>query len=401
LNLLQMNQNQRVTVMHSVHRWLPQTETWLYNQVRHLPANVHSHIFCEATSNLDQFALPNIHSLEDAPRPRQFWDRQLRKLRVRRHFGFLVVQARRCNAQILHSHFGNAGWSNLEAARMARLKHVVTYYGYDVGMLPKQDPRWLPRYRDLFANVDRVLCEGPYMGQCIVALGCPEEKLRVHHLGVGIEEIAFRPRQWTSGEPLRVLIAASFREKKGIPYGLEALGQFQGQIPVEITIIGDASRQTRSQEEKKKILTTIERYNLGAKVRLMGYQPYARVFDEAYRHHLFISPSVTASDGDSEGGAPLGIIEMAATGMPIISTRHCDIPSVIKDRVTGFLAEERSVSGIIDGIQWWIDQPQQWCAILEAARKHIEQQFDARKQGQRLSSIYFELKSNECAASKY
>jgi len=380
-----------LTVVQWVRQWLPQTETWLYNQVRFLPPTIESHIVCESTENLEQFALPHLHALEQAPRWRQFWDKRLQKLRLRRHYGFLVQQARRVRARVLHSHFGNAGWANRRAATLAGLKHVVTFYGYDVSQLPRQDARWHPRYRDLFAGVDRVLCEGSHMASCVEALGCPAKKLRVHHLGVGTNEIRFQPRQWNPPDPLRVLIAASFREKKGIPFALEALGQFQGEVPLEITIIGDASRQSASQEEKRKILGTIEKFKLQPRVRLLGYQPYSVFFEEAYRHHLFVSPSVSASDGDTEGGAPLGLIEMAATGMPVLSSTHCDIPSVIRHETTGYLAGERDVGGLIAGLRWWTAERARWRSILEAGRRHIEQDYDAGRQGQRLAHIYQEL----------
>ena len=379
------------TVVHWVQRWLPQTETWLYNQVRHLPPSVESHIVCESTSNLDQFAMPRLHSFEGEFPLRQWWDRQLRKLRLRRHFGFLVREILRHRAQILHSHFGNMGWQNLAAARQARLKHVVTFYGYDVGQLPKEDPRWQRRYTELFAQADRVLCEGPHMARCIAALGCPEDKLRVQHLGVSASEISFQPREWDGREPFRVLIAASFREKKGIPYALEALGQLQREVPIEVTIIGDASKLASSQIEKQRILAVIEKHGLLPKVRLLGYRPYSEFFEEAYRHHLFLSPSVTAADGDTEGGAPLGIIEMAATGIPILSTTHCDIPSVIRHGVTGYLAPERDVDGLVEGLRWWLQRARQWRSVLDAGRRHIEQEYDARPLGGRLAAIYGEL----------
>ena len=64
------------------------------------------------------------------------------------------------------------------------------------------------------------------------------------------------------------------------------------------------------------------------------------------KHDVFLAPSVTASNGDTEGGAPVAIIEMAASGMPIVSTRHCDIPSVVLDGVTGLLAAERDSEGL-------------------------------------------------------
>lgn len=375
-------------VVQWVQRWLPQTETWLYNQVSHLPASVESHIVCETTSNLDQFGLPRLHSLEGELPWRRGWDRQLRKLRVRRHFGFLVRTARQVRARLLHSHFGNMGWQNLGAARQAGLRHVVTFYGYDVGQLPREDARWHTRYREMFAAVDRVLCEGPHMAESIARLGCPREKLCVQRLGVSMETLPFQPRAWQPGEPLRVLLVASFREKKGIPYALEALGRLQHEVPVEITLIGDASKLPSSQVEKQKILAAIERHQLGAKVRLLGYQPWSVCFEEAARHHLFLSPSVHAEDGDCEGGAPLGLIEMAASGMPVVSTTHCDIVSVIQHRVTGYLAPERDVDAVVAGLRWWTDQPGQWAGRLAAARRHLETEYDARTQGARLGAIY-------------
>lgn len=378
-------------VIQWVQRWLPQTETWLYNQVRHLPASVESHIVCESTSNLDQFSLPRLHSLEGEPPWRQAWDRQLRKLRLRRHFGFLVREARRARAGILHSHFGNMGWQNLGAARAARLRHVVTFYGYDVGQLPREDARWRERYREMFAAVDRVLCEGPHMAESIAALGCPRDKLRVHHLGVSMEELPFQPRQWRPGKPLRVLLIAAFREKKGIPFALEALGRLQHELPLEITVIGDASKLESSQVEKRRILEVIERHGLQPRVRLLGYRPWSVCFEEAARHHLFLSPSVHAADGDCEGGAPLGLIEMAATGLPVVSTTHCDIVSVLQHGVTGWLAPERDVDALVAGLKWWTEAPGEWAGRLAAARRHLEREYDARTQGGRLAAIYEEL----------
>jgi colanic acid/amylovoran biosynthesis glycosyltransferase len=381
----------KTITIHTFPTWLPQTQTWMYNQVRYLPNEVDNHIVCERTENLEQFWHPNIHSFEDAPKWRHFLDKAFLKLRLRRHLGFLVDVAKQKKATILHSHFGDTGWTNAEAAKQARLKHVVTFYGWDVNLLPNEEPIWRTRYQELFANVDLVLCEGPHMARCIVNLGCPPEKVKVHHLGVSVEEIIFKPRVWHPHDPLKVLISATFTEKKGIPYALEALGKFQHQIPLEITIIGDAKNNPRCQREKQEILTTIEQYKLQTKVRLLGYQPHNILFEEAYKHHIFLSPSVTARDGDTEGGAPVSLIEMACTGMPIISTKHCDIPEVIINGSTGYLAEERDVSELIKHLQHLINHPEQWNRLLHQGRKHVETEYDAQRQGKRLAALYQQL----------
>jgi colanic acid/amylovoran biosynthesis glycosyltransferase len=360
----------------------------MYRQVKFLPPPIEAHIVCESTENLDQFHLPRIHSFAEQPAWRSFLDRGLRKLGFRDYLGYQVFEAQRYQAQILHSHFGNRGWEDRKAAKRACLKHVVTFYGYDVSYLPQEYPEWHERYQDLFEHVDRVLCEGKHMADSVIRLGCPAQKVQVQHLGVEVDKIAYSPRVWQPGTPLRVLIAASFREKKGIPYALKALVRIRNIVDLDITIIGDANNEPRNQEEKQKILATLKRYNLESQTRLLGYQPYNVFFEEAYRHHIFLSPSVTASDGDTEGGAPVSLIDMASSGMPIVSSRHCDIPEVIQDGMTGLLADERDVDGLVDHLTWLIEHPDDWQPMIEAGRKRMETEYNARRQGGRLAEIY-------------
>jgi len=378
----------KIVAIHSFPVWLPQTQTWMYNQVKYLPEAVEVHVVCERTEHLDQFAVPNIHSLQDVSRLRYFWERGLRKLELGHSLNFLTSIARKTDAHIIHSHFGDIGWMNLDAVRRAGVRHVVTFYGYDVNMLPTQNKKWLSRYGELFDQADAFLCEGPHMAQQLVKLGCPQEKVRVHHLGIEIEKIPYKPRQWHNGEPLRVLIASSFREKKGIPYALEALAQVQHELRLEISIIGDSNSEQRSQKEKQLMLGIIDRSGLGPKTRLLGFQPYSVLFDEAYKHHVFISPSVTASDGDTEGGAPVSIIDMMATGMPVVSTLHCDIPEVVQYGVENWLVKERDVTGLVNKIKWLIENSDEWNKMLSTGRKHVETEFSALQQGMKLENTY-------------
>jgi colanic acid/amylovoran biosynthesis glycosyltransferase len=386
-----LNTSSKLIVVHSISDWLPVTETWLYNQVRFLPPDIDSHVVSETTHNLDQFPFENVHSARAQSHLRYLMDAGVRKLGLRRQLGFLSRWIRKTGAGLLHSHFGNCGWQDLEAAGRTRVKHVVTFYGQDINYLPKKDPLWLRRYAELFGQVDRVLCEGPFMARSVVKLGCPEGKVRVQHLGVAVDEIPFRPRNWDGRGPLRVLMAASFREKKGIPFALRALGRIREEVPLEITIIGDADNKPRSLGEKNKILTALGETGLSGCTRLLGYQPYTRLFEEAYRHHLFMSPSVTAEDGDTEGGAPVSIIEMCATGLPVVSSRHCDIPEVIRDGETGYLADERDVDGLAGAVRRLLEEREAWGEMLAAARAHVEKEFNAVSQGERLAAAYREL----------
>jgi colanic acid/amylovoran biosynthesis glycosyltransferase len=375
--------------------WLPQTENWLYDQVTLLPEEIVSHVFCASEANLDQFPLPegHLHSFEQVRGLPRFRDRALRKMRLRRYLGYAESICRKTGVKLLHSHFGNTGWVDLEMAQKLGLRHLTTFYGLDVNHLPVVEPVWKRRYLELFAGSDRILCEGPHMARCIAALGCPEEKVQVHHLGVRVHDIAYRPRRWRREEPLSVLIASTFREKKGIPDAIDAVGVLQRDIPVELTLVGEATYEERSQNEKKRIFEALDRHGLRTRTRLLGFINYAELMQEAYKHHVFMAPSVTAVDGDTEGGAPIGILHMAASGMPIVASNHCDIPNLLPANAR--LAAEHGVDGLVRELRRLVSNSDSWEPELAEARRHIEENFNAHKQAQRLAQIYAELVSNQ------
>jgi len=379
-------------VIHNVHTWVHLTENWLYTQVKYLPQEVESHVVCRSTANLDAFEVPHIHCWLDQSASRRalivLQGLLTLRTRFRRHSAHLVDVARRHRASVVHSHFGYIGWSYKDAVRRAGLKHVVTFYGVDANRLPYEDPRWRARYHALFRHVDRVLCEGPHLAKLVVQLGCPPEKVTVHHLGIRIDTIPFQPRRRRADEPLRVLIAASFREKKGIPLALEALGRIRDHLPLEVTIIGDSGPTAEGVQEKARIMEGIKKHNLTSTVRLLGFQPHRRLLEEAYKHHIFVSPSFTTSNGDCEGGAPVGMIEMAASGLPVVSTRHCDIPEVFGPDSGYLLADERDVGRVAERILWLAENPDAWNEITTSIRQRLEQEYDAVKQAIQLAGIY-------------
>lgn len=374
-------------VIHFSPVWLEMTQTWCYSQIKHLPESIQNHVVCRSTRNLDQFRHEPIHCLKSENYPLYLFSKLMWSLGVKDYNAYMKQKVKEIRPDVIHSHFGNNGWMNLKIAKESGIPHVVSFYGQDLSMLPKKNPIWLKRYRDLFeADNALFLCEGGHMRRCLIDMGCPPDKVKLHRLGVAVDQIAFKPRQWRKGETLKVLIAGSFREKKGIPYALKALAELKDSLPLQITIIGDAGDMA----EKQAILQVIEQGGLKEMTRMLGYQPHSVMFEEAYRHHLFLSPSVTAESGDTEGGCPVSIIDMAASGMPIVSSFHCDIPELILQGETGWLAEERDVSGIVSAIRLWTSNSE-WSVMLSKGRSHIEQNYEINQQSDNLAKHYREI----------
>lgn len=382
--------NGPIKVVHSHPVWLPQTQTWMHSLVKSLPTDlIDSHVACSVSENLDQFQLPNVWSQKQHARIDSLINALLRKSKITKYqIPYLKKIAKRLKPQIVHSHFGNVGVRDCSTIGDSNINQVVTFYGYDLSELPKRDPPIVEDYRRMFGAVSGVLCEGPYMAKRVVEMGCPRKKVHVQHLGIDLKKIAYRPRSWNPGETFKFLIAGSFREKKGIPYAIRAIGKIASSLELELTIIGDAYKSPSSENEKAKILLAIDESGLKSRTKLLGFQPYEIMNRLALEHHMFVSTSVQASSGDNEGGAPVTLIEMAASGMPVVSSFHCDIPNVIVDGGTGWLAEERNVDAIANQIENAISGHDKWGDVLAAGRNRMETEFDVVKQGKRLAGLY-------------
>ena len=320
-----------VQVAHSVFSWLPLTLSWVYNQVRFTP--VPSIVLADRREP-SEYEWSPIFTL--ASRRERLAAPAAFRSGVRVVWPSFEAALKSSGSDLLHSHFGERGWFDSLLARRLGLRHVVTFYGYDLSFLPQAQRKWRRRYLGLFEEADLLLCEGPIMARTLMELGCDAEKIKVQRLGIDPTEFSMSPRTMPEDGTVRILIAAAFREKKGIPLALEAVANvMEMNRRIQVTVIGDSLGDRREKAEKSRIQEVVARRRMGPAVRFLGFQPHARLIEEAHAHHIFLSPSRTAANGDTEGGAPVVLLEMAATGMPIVSTRHCDIPEVVIDGKTG------------------------------------------------------------------
>lgn len=230
------------------------------------------------------------------------------------------------------------------------------------------------------------------MAGSIEELGCPPEKLRIQRLGVDVKRLPCRPRELAAGEPARVLIVGAFRPKKGIPAALEAVAAARdGGRDLRVTVIGGSNGGPTEEAERRRIDDVVRRRRLSDVVSFAGMVPYDRLLDKIASHHIFLSPSRTAPDGDTEGGAPVTIIEAAASGAPVVSTTHCDIPQVVEDGRTGLLAPEGDQAALDACLARLLDQPEIWPEMGAAAGALARERFDVRTCAVQLVGRYREL----------
>jgi colanic acid/amylovoran biosynthesis glycosyltransferase len=121
---------------------------------------------------------------------------------------------------------------------------------------------------------------------------------------------------------------------------------------------------------------------------------HSEMIGEMAAADIFLHPSVTASDGDNEGGIPVGIIEASAVGLPVVSSFHADIQEAIVNNVTGLLSSERDSNQIYKNLLILISDQKCRMQFGMAARDYIIRNYNLKDQLIKLIAIYIKAKED-------
>jgi colanic acid/amylovoran biosynthesis glycosyltransferase len=284
---------------------------------------------------------------------------------------------------IIHAHFGPYGIKALAMKDIGALngKLVTSFHGNDTSAYLQKHGNQI--YSQLFSKGDMFLPISHYWGKKLVEIGCNNQKIRVHHMGIKCETFKFRLRK-PDERKIRILSVARLVEKKGIKYGIKAVSiLLKKNYNIKYQIIGDGPL-------KGELQTLIEKLDLRDRVELLGLKHRKEVINILEETDILLAPSITTSDGDMEG-IPIVLMEAMAVGIPVISTIHSGIPELIQDGQTGFLVPEKNIKMLSEKIETLIRQPDIWLPLTSNARKYVETNFNVEKQNNKLLQYYTEL----------
>lgn len=371
-------------VVHFITPFLFHTGSWIYSQLTGLK-NFSNFVFTQKRENPQQFPWSEVYSAEEMSFHKRFLTKIYRKLRGDHYGLFFNDQYNKIKPHLLHAHMGYeaARWIKFIKTKKASL--ITTFYGHDVSKLGKI-PYWRYRYEEIFEFGKYFLAEGSFLKKQIQLLGCQEDKILVQHLGVDLNKYPLKIHsEQIDGNQITLLQVSTFREKKGIEYTFRALKMLTTIYPkIKLNLIGQGDDSIANE----KIAKLIAELKLNDNVSLLGIKSHVDTILEMLKADIFIHPSVTSGDGDSEGGAPVGIIEASAVGLPIISSYHADIPEVVLDGVTGLLSAERDFENLAANIEKLIKEPEQRIKFGLNGRAHINKNYNLTNQIMKLEEIY-------------
>ncbi|MGH9140293.1 MAG: glycosyltransferase [Vicinamibacterales bacterium] len=361
-------------VVHAVDRFLARSETFVYTIVAG-HQRFEASVLCHGVENAAEFPFPRIH-VQAQPTTRlspDWWlaasiERATGRSPWRR--GVEATLAR-IGPAVVHAHFGPIGCEMVAITKALGLPLVTSLYGVDAAVLPYL-PQWRDRYARLFRDGDVFLAEGPEMRAKVIAAGAAPDRTLIHPIALDLKKY---PR-WAPDGDVTVLFAGRFVEKKGLLDAIAAFGQARARVPAaRLTIVGAGGG-----EDGARALTS--QLGLDTAVEFAGMRPHDDVIRRLATAAAFIHPSVTAADGDSEGGAPTILLEAQAIGTPIVTTRHADIPHVVPGGPGVWLCEEHDVAALGGAL---VAALQQQSASSAA---HVIAHHDVAQVAVRLEAIY-------------
>jgi len=281
------------------------------------------------------------------------------------------IEAGPCDAILAeHGHEGAIA-AELRSAGLATAPIVTIFHGSDITRAGTTK-----KYARLFSTGEAFVANSRFTKDRLIAAGCPEQRIRVIHMGVRSSE--FTP---TNPEPtpdltpdpdqtLSILSIARLVEVKGIEYGIRAIAELRDRgVAARYTIIGDGPLRGPLEGLAAEL-------GLDAAVRFLGARPRPDVVETLRATDVLIAPSVTLANGEAEA---LGVAPMEAMAMrrPVIASRSGGLPEVVAEGETGLLVPERDPGAIADAVERLVGDPDLRVSLGNAGRERVIERFDA------------------------
>ena len=254
--------------------------------------------------------------------------------------GALKRFLRKHNVSVVFSQYLVTGWNIHHVLQSLSLMHVVRGHGFDVSSC-LDNPLWKKRYLEM-SRVDAFVVPSPFQVERLRDLGILN--IPIISIPCGIDMPQNVPEKARDENSVKFFFVGRLVPKKAPLVLAEAFLLAAEKNPcIHLTIGGDGPLA-------KNLCDFINGHPLGCRVRLVGRLEHSEVLRRMCESDVYIQHSITDSENGDQEGAPVAIMEAMAHGLPVVSTRHSGIPSLVQDGREGFLSNEGDVFGMAQNI---------------------------------------------------
>lgn len=379
----------KLVVAHFSRQFLRPTETFIFNQIdnhinfspiivfkEHISKNVHADYLINKYPNL---------SLSNNNFYNNLKYKFLRLLSSNDKYNICRF-IKENQAEILHFHYGTDAGLFLPSLKLINIPKIVSFYGYDCSSFPLKYFSLGKLYlkKRTFKYADVVLAMSPDMKKDLIKNGCPEEKIIVYYFGSSFKKFIYPDREYSERKTYTLLILATLISKKGHFDLFIAIKKLldRGITNFKLQIVGSGPLENKLKRLAKKL-------EIDAYINFVGYVEYLseQMINEIKNADIFVHPSFTDKKGHKEG-IPTIIVEAMASGLPVISTYHAGIPSVINHNITGLLVKEHDTENLSNEIYKFMTNNTLRMQIGKNAQEYVISNLNLVEKEKELEFIY-------------
>lgn len=357
--------------------WLPPSETFIRDHVRHLrrwqPLLIGLGVCGSALG-----VRPDVAPFADS-RTGRLLERASHRTGYRGVYGRAL---RASKPQLVHAHFGTDATRTLPILRRHHLPLVVTFHGYDVLLAPDHDPtgRYNARLLEVFERAHTLLPVSDFLAERLLGLGAPAHKVRTHSLGIPVD----RPLAAVGRDRVGITFVGRLVPYKGATDLLKAIALLPEPLRrrTPVTIIGDGAERPALEEQARTIPD--------ADIRFLGFLSPEEVAARLNGSRVFAAPAKRLQDGAAEAYG-LVYLEAARAGVPVAAYASGGVTSAVIDGVTGLLAPEGDVAALSANLEKLLTDDALAQRLGAAGQLRVATELDITLRTEVLESLYDEV----------
>lgn len=260
-----------------------------------------------------------------------------------------------------------------------KIPFIVHFHGYDATQTEIIN-KYGEEYKKVFKSAYKIIVVSQLMKQKIKDLGCPDDKIILNHYGPDSKFLKLE----LSLNNLCFVSVGRFVNKKAPYYNLLSFKIVLEKFPEAIFhMVGDGLLL-------EACINISKHLKIDKNVIFHGVKNRDQIISLFKESRSYVQHSVTSLNGDMEG-TPLGVLEAAAAGLPVLSTFHAGIPDVIINQETGLLVEEHDVVGMANNMIRILSDLEYAIKLGKTSKKRIENNFSLEKHIDCINSIIYSL----------
>ena len=274
----------------------------------------------------------------------------------------------------------HAGWmipqglTALILNRLYKIKYLVTIFGGDMFPFKTNNQIWLWLYKLIIKKASFVTT----VNQAFLTYLNKIDNQKMVYIPNMVKIDKLKPKSRTKN----ILFVGRLVEKKGLIYLLEALTKIDNKQYQKLLVVGDGPLKNQLEQQATE-------FNLRSKIQFLGQINFNQLVKLYQESLMIVVPSITPKGGDVEG-FPTVYVDSMANNCPVITTEIEGIESMIKNRQTGLIVEQKNPQALADAISLLINDQNLRNALTKNAFKTAKQKYSSEV----VSNQYLKLIKN-------